>query len=469
MRTTVLRRVACGVAAMAASALWLQAQKRGPATVAPGGAIFAAPDGVPSGDGSRERPLDLATALSNGGRARPGDVIWLRGGTYHGPMVSTLSGAPGAPITVRGVPGERAVLDGRRGGSANVLTVRGRWTAYRDFEVTNSDPVRVLSAAGAVRGTGVDVFGPDTTFANLTVHDTGTGFGVWVEAENAELYGNLVFNNGWEADDRGHGHGIYAQNRSGVKQFVDNVVFNQFSHGIHVYGSAAAALDNFDIEGNVVFNNGAASRSGYARNILVGGETLTSHLKLAGNLTYYPHAPGAENNVGYNAGCRDASITANYFAGGNPLTLVRCSEIVLRGNTLAGAVAGSLREAFPDNQFDGGPPRETRLFVKPDRDNPGQGWIVVYNWSRALNAMVALDALGLSPGGLYDVYDLQDPFGRAVLSARYDGRTVVIPLVARPPQQPIGATQVVLAPTAPEFAVFQVRPQRAVPRASAPH
>src|SRR5438132_3534937 len=72
-----------------------------------------APAGTTRGDGTRDRPWDLATALSGGrGRVQPGDTIWLRGGTYTGNFDGTLTGTSTAPIVVRQYPGERATIDG---------------------------------------------------------------------------------------------------------------------------------------------------------------------------------------------------------------------------------------------------------------------------------------------------------------------------------------------------------------------
>ena len=469
MRTSTARaaRLAvCAVCALVTPLALVSAQRRGPIEPPKGREVFVAPAGLRTGDGSRERPYDLATVLANGGPARPGDVVWMRGGTYAGTFLSTVSGTSDLPITFRGYPGERAIVDGRTAPSTNILTVRGQWVVYRDFEVTNSNPSRELPDLLSVRGTGVDVFGANTTFRNLVVHDAGTGFGVWVEAVNAELSGNLIFNNGWEAPDRGHGHGIYAQNRDGVKHFVDNVVFNQFSHGIHIYGSSNASLDNFDIDGNIAFGNGAASRSGYTRNILVGGEGLMSHLTLVANLTFFPAAPAAENNVGYNGGCRDVSITKNQFVGTRPLTLGSCRDAVVQGNTFAGDVQKSLRDTYPDNDFEASAPQSVRVFTRPDRREAGSGWIVVYNGARASAATVSLDAFRPIQGARYDIADVQDPFAPPVLSIRHDGRPIVLPLAPHGPAQPIGSS-LPLVSTVPEFAVFRVRPELSVPRANA--
>ena len=74
--------------------------------------FFIAPWGVPAGDGTWEDPLDLATALSSKSPAKPGDILVLRAGTYHGSFVSALTGASNNPITVRQAPGARATIDG---------------------------------------------------------------------------------------------------------------------------------------------------------------------------------------------------------------------------------------------------------------------------------------------------------------------------------------------------------------------
>src|ERR1700688_514108 len=71
---------------------------------------FAAPDGVPSGDGSISHPWDLDTALGSPSGSQPatllpGDTLWLRGGTYvpatDNGYLSRVNGTAAAPIIVR--------------------------------------------------------------------------------------------------------------------------------------------------------------------------------------------------------------------------------------------------------------------------------------------------------------------------------------------------------------------------------
>ena len=146
-------RRAAGVLAvpMAIAVCWV-----GPSAQAPR-QFYASPSGVPSNDGSITRPIDLDTAISSLGPVRPGDTVWLRGGTYRrqpGPgyngvtalYVSTLRGTAAAPIFVRQYPGERATLDGNLGPSRPVLVVDGDYTVYAGFEITNSHTESLVGA-----------------------------------------------------------------------------------------------------------------------------------------------------------------------------------------------------------------------------------------------------------------------------------------------------------------------------------
>ena len=107
--------------------------------------FFVSPTGTDRGNGSEKSPWSLARALSHPGTVKPGDTIWLRGGTYTGNFTSYLKGTAKAPIVVRQYPGERVTLDGNvnpaaSGSNAPVLTVNGNggYTWYWGFEVTNS-------------------------------------------------------------------------------------------------------------------------------------------------------------------------------------------------------------------------------------------------------------------------------------------------------------------------------------------
>ncbi|HMJ54548.1 MAG TPA: hypothetical protein VK540_20845 [Polyangiaceae bacterium] len=128
---------------------------------------------------------------------QPGATVWLHTGTYLGNFTSRLTGNGANPITVRGGAGERAILDGVPTPSGHVLTINGAYTIFRDFEVTNSHPTRVITNTGSnpadARGEGVGMYGQGVKLINLVIHDTGQGVGNWGAAPDGEVYGSIIF------------------------------------------------------------------------------------------------------------------------------------------------------------------------------------------------------------------------------------------------------------------------------------
>ena len=286
--------------------------------------------------------MDLATALGAKSPAGPGDTVWLLGGTYRGGFTAKVSGKEGSPILFRQAPGERATVDCRVEGKGQTLfQVDGSWLVFRDFEVTCSDPKRETqekgSSPGDINRGGINVMGSEDKFINLVVHDTAQGFGFWSSGEGGEIAGCIIYNNGWTGPDRGHGHAIYTQNKAGTKRLVDNIMFNQFCYGIHAYGSPRAFLVGYHIEGNVGFNNGAASRpTDRHPNILVGAGSPGERITLVSNFTYHTGLGGSVM-LGYGALNKDVTLRDNYFVGG--MNVRWWEKVVGSGNTLVAGLA----------------------------------------------------------------------------------------------------------------------------------
>jgi glucose/arabinose dehydrogenase len=429
--------------------------------------FFVAPNGLASNSGTRSQPLDLATALSASSPARPGDTIWLLGGTYLGTFLSYLQGAPGAPITVRQYPGERATLDG---GDAftNTLNISfGGWVTFWGFELTNSNPNRLANDSGPwpydlQRGTGISAAAPNLKFINLVFHDLAAGIGLWKESVNTEVYGSLFYYNGWQAPDGSHGHAIYTQNSTGTRLLRENIAFSQFSHGVHAYGSAAAFLNNITLEGNVLFNNGILGTSGFERDFLLGGGILAQNPVLRENYTY----GGGQSNLGYGAGCINGQVINNYFVGGTPLILVACAP-VMTGNVLYnlqaaqwGWGAGNFRpQDYPANTYYTQPPATNFINVRPNLYEPGRANIVVYNWLHQATVQVDLAPAGLAIGDAFEVRDAQNFYGTPLTTGRYDGTLVTIPMAGLPLTPPVGNVPVMPSHTSLEFGVFVVMRQ----------
>lgn len=460
--------------------------------------FYVASDGRPDGDGSKRRPWDLTTALAQPARVKAGDTIWLRGGVYKGAFKSRLNGYEGRSILLAQFADERATIDGS-------LTVEGAWATFWGFEVTNSDTDRTRA-----RPTGVEVSGAHTKFINLVVHDCGNGVAFWSPALDSELYGNIIYNNGWQtsAVERGHGHAIYTQNETGTKLIRDNILFNQFGWGIHAY-TEEGEIQGFEFEGNVSFNNGAAT-VGDERydNILVGGERPAARIALERNYTFHtPSKDATKPNVRLHYGAknnRDLTVRNNYFAGGSlVLSVSDWQQVTLTGNRFYGLnrllalnlpehVAASIYTwdgntytqnstevsapfTFQDSAlsfaewqqktgFDRrstwssdprGRPAGVDVFVRPNVYETGRAHVVVYNW--ILREAVEADLKDvLKVGEQYEVRDAQNYFGSPVLRGTYDGKPLSIPLRRATTVAPLVGGRFRFDSTAPEFCVYVV-------------
>src|SRR5262249_5954380 len=99
--------------------------------------FYVSPSGSASGDGSIVNPWDINTAFrSKVSTVRPGDTVWLRGGTYGSgggtTFYSYLAGTANLPVYVRQYPAERATINGGFG-------IAGNYAWYWGFEVTNTN------------------------------------------------------------------------------------------------------------------------------------------------------------------------------------------------------------------------------------------------------------------------------------------------------------------------------------------
>ena len=431
---------------------------------------YVSPSGSSAGDGTRARPWDLATALGGGGgRVAPADTIWLRGGTYRGAVVSSVHGAPGAPVVVRQYRGERAVIDAagatsstRRG---DLFVVTGDYAVYWGFELMDADPDRTTDT----RPNMVVNDASHTRYVNLVVHDGGIGFYTYAPPVDVEVSGCLFYNNGWEVPRQANGHAIYAKSNTGPLVLRDNIAFDQFGYGLHVYTEARSGLlNNIRLEGNIVFNNGTLSAKSGAANILVGGRARADAIVAQDNLAYFsPGVPQTNAVFGWrNAlGVRNGTLTLsrNYLVGGSVvLDLHAWERSEVSHNTLYGpgarpvvALDATVPPLDATNQVLVAPPSQAAVFVRPNAYEAGRANVVVYNWARQDTVAVALSGV-LQRGDRYAVYNVQDFFGAPVAGGVYAGEAVRIPMKGVAPPAPIGGAPQPPPLTGSAFGVFVV-------------
>lgn len=431
-----------------------------PPTEVPAG-YFAAPDGTPEGDGSVSDPWDLRTAIYDPPEVGPGDTVWLRGGTYPGSWVVKLDGTAAAPITMRSYPGEWAVLDSQ-GSSEVVLQIYRTYTVVRDLEITNSDPNRI----GGSRATGIYVEGEGHQLVNLVVHDVGTGItsnsGTPTEPELApglELYGCIFYNNGWQDSDRAHGHHVYVQNYEGTKYVRDNLLFNAFGFGCHIYSDTDSRyVEGFEVTGNVWFQNGAAAPgiSKLYDGCLIGhnGTHPVKRIELRENYGWAAGPDERDLRLGWSAPNEDVALYDNYIVG-QTVFQPSWTSITMSGNTFYGAMEGVDPGAYPDNEYLATAPTANHVVVRPNAHQPGRAHVIVYNWEGLDTVNVDLSGV-LQPGTVFELRHAANLAAAPVVTGTYDGTAITVPMTNLPVAQPIGEPQAIDPSETPgrDFAVF---------------
>lgn len=395
-----------------------------------GNSWYVAATGSPVGDGSIGNPWDLQTALNHPKIIKPGDTIWVRGGLYNGPFTSYLKGTSAEPIIVRNYTKERALLDYSRatcdpGDPANqdpfipsklkcngfhadcecdpsidpscgppyntrgnALTIPGSDSVplgcshdvwFWGLEFMNSDPSGRYTSQDDGCGPHLEVYprsawepvtlwgGQRIKFINVAIYDGGVGFVSWVASTDVELYGSLVFNNGWDTPSTGCGHGTYIQNASpSSKRVRDSLFWNNYGNGLDAHG-LEGPVDNFTADRDVSFHNGSphyaytgvpSPNTGYPNIFIKSGSSggNIANDSLTRCLTFHSADPqidyGTSGNVVVSGkdcgGCpvQSATVEDNYIVGAYLALVVAnwTNEFSFQRNTIVGG-----GDPFPGN------------------------------------------------------------------------------------------------------------------------
>lgn len=428
--------------------------------------FYVAPAGQSVNTGSYDSPWDLQTALNHPTQVRPGDTIWLRGGSYGGTWRiyrSSLAGYPWDPIQVRQYPGERAAIEG------SLFHFNGGFTHYVGFEIKNSSANHSTTEEGPFPTTfqaivdgqpvdmavaGIDIRVPGVKLINLAVHDhIGGGIGVSIEARDFEISGCLVYYNGWQGGDRGHGHGIYAQSADpGTVSIHDSVFYGNYALGIQSSGASSSTTDNIHVRGNSVFLNGVLARE-HQQNLLVGPFTgVAKNLILESNSIYDTQGSSSDVYLGYTGGLLTANIVGNYFGTSVRFSVFQ-SGVTLTGNSFVGGAVQLDPTTYPANDY--APAKTNVVRVRANGYEAGRALVTIFNWEMLSEVAVDLGGI-LGVGTAYEVRNAQDFFGLPVRQGIYEGGSILLPMAGLSVASPAGAG----APpsTAPEFAAFVILP-----------
>jgi hypothetical protein len=392
--------------------------------------------GSPHGDGSKSKPWDLNTALNLSKEVKPGSTIWVHGGTYKGICYTQLHGTAAQPIIVRNWKNERVTIDGGNSNGRVIFTIAATYTWFWGLEVMSSETNKIAKVPVSNNSWPVDIMygegvmidqdangGIGCKFINMIVHDTRLGFSSWKEAVNAEVYGCIVFDNGWQGPDQLHGHNFYIQNIDGTKVFADNFILRAYSHGIQAYGSGSAHIDNLQFTGNVLVNN-------IGRGFLLGSGNEALNPVFKDNVVYRddPSCGGTLFIMNYGrAGTKNAVVTGNIFWGGI-LSFKNNENITFNGNTLFNSTTDGDVPNMSGNTWLSSRPAKNTVLLRQNKYEPKRAHITVLNWTGQDAVDVDVSAV-LQKGDAFEVRDAQNYYGTPVLSGKYTGKPLRLPMV----------------------------------------
>ena len=325
---------------------------------------YTSPDGKASNPGTKEAPWDIVSALDGKNQIIAGDTIYLLEGTYKRRPEELFEvrmvGTAENPVQVRPLPGERARIDG---GLSIQSPSENVWISDLEIFVSEPVPEKPVSPGSHPQDLkrpwgGLHMYGgKNCKYINLIVHNCNQGISCWKSEINPEIYGCIIYNNGWLGTDRGHGHCIYTQNDEGVKVISNCIMSCRYdgTYTMHAYGSSRAYVNNYLVEDNICYDVGP---------FLIGGGRPSRNIRVLRNYLY-----NINMRIGYNApynkNCelRDNIIVNGDISINNYQNVVREDNLVIK--------KGQKR------------PVGIKTIFLPNRYDKNRAHLVIYNWEMA--------------------------------------------------------------------------------------
>ena len=318
--------------------------------------------GADDNPGSQSAPLlTIGAAVT---QATAGDLVVVAAGVYREAVVLTRSGAPGAPIIVRGLPGATLVSpDPSASLSAFDIAAGVSFVTVQGFELTGGFAETVFVRPGA----------HDVELAGLHVHHNHTG--IWIAGASDVVVRDTVLDHNFRTGVRifsgaHHIHVVDSRseaNDDGEGCSGDSDGFNADPTTSDVWFERATAIgnseDGFDLQGpNMVLlqvvaqDNGCSgvkmAGGGYMENVLVERSRIGINVNApAGGMTAIQNSTLSQNDIGVRA------------IGSGHVVVMRNSIIAGPGKALCFPSAVQVRE---DHNLLFRPLPSERLIVRED-------------------------------------------------------------------------------------------------------
>jgi hypothetical protein len=369
---------------------------------------YVGTDGKAENPGTKEAPWDIVSALDGKQKISAGDTIYLLGGTYKRRPAELfevrLVGTAENPIYVRALDGKRVRIDG---GLSIQSPSENVW--IRDLEIFVSEPVpaKPISPGSHPEDLkrpwgGLNTYGgKNCKYINLIIHNCNQGISCWKGEINPEIYGCIIYNNGWLGTDRGHGHCIYTQNDEGVKVISNCIMSCRYdgSYTLHAYGSSNAYVNNYLVEDNICYDIGP---------FLIGGGRPSRNIRVFRNYLY-----NISMRIGYNAPYNEnCELRDNIIVNGD-ISVNKYRNVVQEGNLVI--KKGQKR-----------PPGAKTIFL-PNRYDKNRAHLAIYNWDMAEKVTVETGDF-FKDGETFYLMNPKDLFGSPIMQGKCTDNAIDVPM-----------------------------------------
>ena len=197
----------------------------------------------------------VRTIMKGVSKLKPGDFLYVRGGTYVESVFVGQSGTKDQPITIEAYPGELPVIDGEdklpATDGGDLVLIVGDYVRFKGFEVRNSNITGTRLGGG-----GVMLEGEHTLASHLKVHH------IWEHGIIAKgNYSVVEFCQVWQcafSNSIKPGSpvaGYWSTGISAARSPVDGITRNAVLRGNISYNNWGEGISTFEADGTLIEDN----------------------------------------------------------------------------------------------------------------------------------------------------------------------------------------------------------------------
>jgi hypothetical protein len=211
-----------------------------------GATYYVATNGSDSNPGTIDQPF--ATINRGAAGLRPGDTLYVRGGTYFQTVYAPASGSPTAPVAISGYQSEIAVVDGAYTNPVsswgNLFLVQGSNAVVRNLTVRRSNWIGLALTSPYDQAVNI------TSQSNMENGIIVTGSADYASVQNCQVYYNAKSNESFQAQRGQWSTGLSAARGPSYVTFRGNQVWNNWGEGLSTFECQHTLM-----ESNVVYDN----------------------------------------------------------------------------------------------------------------------------------------------------------------------------------------------------------------------